>query len=223
MMGDERIDDLIAASSVGAGLADIKARGIDAHLVDLDAEMCPHPKIVPINKDWARCTTCGDSTFPLSAFASGEDVAPKKKRKKSASPTSFTLKECAKRGWIAGVVERFVRFPPPGHKVDLFGVIDIVAIAPSASPAMPSLKPGATIGIQATTNTGGQHSKHRMKILAEPRARAWVEAGNRLELWSWSKRVVRNRDGSKAKRPSWTLRVETYEDMVAAQDDRKGA
>ena len=33
------IKELIAKSSIGAGLADIKARGIDAHLVDLDREM----------------------------------------------------------------------------------------------------------------------------------------------------------------------------------------
>ena len=32
---------LIARSSIGAGLADIKARGIDAHLVDLEREMTP--------------------------------------------------------------------------------------------------------------------------------------------------------------------------------------
>jgi hypothetical protein len=34
-------DDLLARSSIGAGLADIKARGIDAHLADLEREMIP--------------------------------------------------------------------------------------------------------------------------------------------------------------------------------------
>jgi len=33
-----KIDDLIARSSIGAALADIKARGIDAHLVDLERQ-----------------------------------------------------------------------------------------------------------------------------------------------------------------------------------------
>ena len=33
------INALIAKSSIGAALADIKARGIDAHLVDLEREM----------------------------------------------------------------------------------------------------------------------------------------------------------------------------------------
>jgi hypothetical protein len=35
------ITELIAKSSIGAALADIKERGIDAHLVDLEAEMKP--------------------------------------------------------------------------------------------------------------------------------------------------------------------------------------
>jgi hypothetical protein len=34
-------DELIAKSSIGAAIADIKARGIDAHLVDLEREMNP--------------------------------------------------------------------------------------------------------------------------------------------------------------------------------------
>jgi len=34
-------DGLIAKSSIGAAIADIKARGIDAHLVDLEREMNP--------------------------------------------------------------------------------------------------------------------------------------------------------------------------------------
>lgn len=35
------IGEMIAESSIGAGLADIKERGIEAHLVDLDREMGP--------------------------------------------------------------------------------------------------------------------------------------------------------------------------------------
>jgi hypothetical protein len=36
-----KIDELIANSSVGAALADVKVRGIDAHLADLEREMRP--------------------------------------------------------------------------------------------------------------------------------------------------------------------------------------
>jgi hypothetical protein len=36
-----KIDDLIAKSSIGAALADVKTRGIDAHLIDLDRDLHP--------------------------------------------------------------------------------------------------------------------------------------------------------------------------------------
>jgi hypothetical protein len=37
----EDFDALIARSSIGAAIADVKARGIDAHLADLAREMTP--------------------------------------------------------------------------------------------------------------------------------------------------------------------------------------
>jgi hypothetical protein len=37
----EDFDALIARSSIGAAIADVKARGIDAHLADLAREMSP--------------------------------------------------------------------------------------------------------------------------------------------------------------------------------------
>jgi hypothetical protein len=40
----EDFEVLIARSSIGAAIADIKARGIDAHLVDLEREMTPRWK-----------------------------------------------------------------------------------------------------------------------------------------------------------------------------------
>ncbi len=37
----EDFEGLIARSSIGAAIADIKERGIDAHLIDLEREMSP--------------------------------------------------------------------------------------------------------------------------------------------------------------------------------------
>lgn len=142
-------------------------------------------------------------TVPTVQFA---EVVTGKKRRKSTSPTARTLAECRKRGWVAQNVEQFVRFPPPGHRLDLFGVIDIVAVVPVAAVAAACLK--RTIGIQATASAA-HHAHRRDKILAEPRAREWVDAGNGLELWSWSQR------GAKGKRKLWQLRVETYAEMQA--------
>lgn len=133
--------------------------------------------------------------------------APPKKRKKSTPLNARTLAELRKRGWTAQVVER--RLPRTFTTVDLFGVIDIVAIAPPFDKdgnGWP--EPGAIVGIQACA--GGDHATRRAKILAEPRAQEWIDAGGRLELWSWSKR------GAAGKRKLWTLRVETYAEMRRA-------
>lgn len=150
--------------------------GCSIGMVDRSAQ-CPHPE--------------GDPEGP----------APKKKRKSSSTYNSRTLGECRKRGWVAGVVERRIPFPRPrGTTLDLFGVIDVVALDLSAPVGQ------RTVGIQTTSGgTGGSLAPHRAKILAEPRAKQWVEAGNRLELWTWAKQGARG----KAKR--WTLRVERFE------------
>jgi hypothetical protein len=104
------------------------------------------------------------------------------------TPSARTLAECRRRGWIAQVVEQTV--PRTFVKRDLFSIIDIVAVGERS-----------IIGIQATS---GSNSAPRVtKILAEPRALRWLQAGARLEVWSWSKR------GARGKRKTWTLRVET--------------
>lgn len=141
-------------------------------------------------------------------------LEPKAKRRKAKSPTQRTLDELRKRGWTAQVVER------PWNKfskvtLDLFGVIDLVAIVPCT--ASGGVSNGAILGIQATS--GSNHASRRTKILAEPRAKEWVDAGGRLELWTWSQRVAYKANGSKAMRPAWTLRVETYAEMVAAASE----
>lgn len=129
-------------------------------------------------------------------------AAQSKRRAKSTSPTQRTLAECRKRGWTAQVVERWN--PHAKVRVDLFGVIDVVAITPRDGSRHPQL-----IGIQACA--GASHATRRDKILAEERARMFVEASCRLELWSWSQR------GASGKRKLWTLRVETYGEMVAGK------
>lgn len=130
------------------------------------------------------------------------ELTPKKKRRRGTSPTARTLAECRKRGWTAQVVERWSQYAR--KTLDLFGVIDVVAIVPrEAGPrALVGIPQGAILGIQTTSDA--HHSDRRAKILAEPRARAWVKAGGRLELWSWSKR------GDRGKRKLWSLRVEAF-------------
>lgn len=89
------------------------------------------------------------------------------------SPTSRTLRQLRREGAIAGVVERYNHHCHTRH--DLFGFIDIVAIA------------GTTIGIQACCT--GDIRKRERKIKGECKdfARRWLEAGNRIQIWGWKK------------------------------------
>jgi len=137
-----------------------------------------------------------------SIIADLETESAPKKRTKPTSPTKRTLAECRKRGWTAQVVERWNQHARV--RVDLFGVIDLVAIVPPINPLVPPVAgdPSGILGIQACA--GASHAARRDKILAEPRARQWVVAGGRLELWSWSKR------GERGKRKLWTLRIEAF-------------
>jgi len=101
------------------------------------------------------------------------------------SPTSRSLVECRKRGWIAQVVERWN--PHARVRQDLFSVIDIVAITPTG-----------ILGIQACAGTS--HAARVAKVVAEPRVRAWLGAGARLAVWSYAKR------GARGELKRWQLR-----------------
>jgi hypothetical protein len=113
----------------------------------------------------------------------------------SISPTQRTLKEARLRGYEVQVVERWN--PHAKVRVDLFGVIDLVAITAAEQLGC---EPMRILGIQACA--GGSHATRRAKILAEPRAKQWIEAGGLLSIWSWAKQ------GARGKRKTWTLRIE---------------
>lgn len=127
---------------------------------------------------------------------------PKKKRKKAKSPTARSLEELRKRGYICQVVEH--RIPKSFVTVDFIGCIDIIAF-----------RDGEIVGVQATSDSGGNHSARRHKILAEPRARKWLEAGGKLWLWSWAQR------GAAGERKLWTLRFEpiTLDDFASSEGE----
>lgn len=118
------------------------------------------------------------------------------------TPTARTLAECRKRGWLAQVVEKWN--PHARIRQDLFGCIDILAVVPRREFLGLHdewfVERSRIVGIQACA--GSSHAARRTKALAEPRLRAWIEAGGRFEVWSWAKQGGRN------KRKTWTLRTE---------------
>jgi hypothetical protein len=79
---------------------------------------------------------------------------------------------------------------PAGNRRDAFGFIDIIAIDTDA-----------IVAIQACTSGRKEHFE---KIIANEFALPWLQAGGRIELWSWSKIKVKR--GGKAMR--WAPKVE---------------
>jgi len=86
------------------------------------------------------------------------------------------------------IVERWN--PHARKRVDLFNVIDIVAVTSTS-----------TIGVQVTSGSG--HAARRTKCEAEKLFWVWLQCdGRRFVVWSWSKR------GARGKRKLWTARLE---------------
>lgn len=114
------------------------------------------------------------------------------------SPTQRCLADLKKSGATCQVVERWCAFSR--RRIDLFGFVDILAM----------IGPFLT-AIQVTS--GANHAARRTKLLADDRSRAWLETGNRIEIWSYSK------CGARGKRKLWTCRKEVIvlADYLAAR------
>lgn len=95
--------------------------------------------------------------------------------------TERTLALLRAGGWECQVVEKWQAFAK--KRIDLFGIIDIVAVCP-----------GKILGVQSTSY--GQRKKHMDKIMAEARTKKWLDAGGLLWLVSWKKRKIKR--GGKA-------------------------
>lgn len=112
------------------------------------------------------------------------------------SPTQRSLKHLRAAGYTAGVTEKWVNWPPPGHRVDLFGFVDILAVGP-----------GETIAVQACA--GSSAAARVSKILAEPRFLAVKQAGWKVVVHAWRKA------GARGKRKLWDLREIVVEPETA--------
>jgi hypothetical protein len=114
-----------------------------------------------------------------------------------SSPTQRSLDYLRKNGAIAGIVERYNQYSRKRN--DLFGFIDIVAIQLDHT----------ILGVQCTS--ASNHAARVAKILSaecNDAALRWLLAGAQLQVMSWSKRITKKKDGSKAKVGRWTVRIE---------------
>ena len=99
---------------------------------------------------------------------------------------------------VCGIVERWLAHAGPhGVRQDLFGFIDIIALAPGT---------GKNIGIIGIQSCGNSFAEHYRKITnsdCTENVIHWLSAGGRCELWAWRK--VKVKRGGKAMR--WAPRV----------------
>lgn len=105
------------------------------------------------------------------------------KKKKSKLPGQRTMEAMRKHGWVCGVVERWN--PHVMIRQDLFGFADIIAIGKGI------------IAVQATSGGGSGSSNFNArirKILAEHRAKIWLQSGGRIQVWSWKKGTLNGRE-----------------------------
>lgn len=106
-----------------------------------------------------------------------------------SSPTSRSLAALKADGWHCAVVEKFVRFPPPGHRVDAFGFIDILCF-----------RSDEVLAVQATS--GSKVSARISKIRLIPAADFWLQSPTRrLFVQGWAKR------GKRGERKTWSCRT----------------
>lgn len=115
------------------------------------------------------------------------------------TPTARTLARLRKDGWTVDKVEWH---DPRTHRThDLFNCIDILA-----------LKGKETLGVQATA---GRHTSHRMeKMAGTPEMIAWLDAGHRLEIWSWRQLKLKRGESATVWEPQIT--IVTFELLLPA-------
>ena len=110
------------------------------------------------------------------------------------SPTQRTIRALKEQGMICAVVEKFnPHVGEHGIRIDLFGIIDILALDPIRG----------VIGIQACSQSSALHIR-KIKEERTQETIDWLSTpGTKLEVWCWRKLKLKR--GSKALR--WTPRV----------------
>ncbi len=120
------------------------------------------------------------------------------------SPVQRTIRALKEQGREAWIVEKWNAYAGEhGKRVDMFNIIDIVALDPQRG----------VIGIQSCAGSG--FSEHYRKLTEEKAQESinWLSTpGTKLEIWAWRK--VKLKRNGKAMR--WSARVEevTIGDIV---------
>jgi hypothetical protein len=119
------------------------------------------------------------------------------------SPTQRSLEHARARGWSAGVVERWLE--APGIRKDLWGCIDLIVLDDQPRPILVQACAGsshAARAAKARLTISGAEAKTTTEKDNARALQKWLMRGDRIEVWSWSKR------GARGKRKLWELRRE---------------
>lgn len=115
-------------------------------------------------------------------------------------PTARTLEELRKRGWSAGVVERWKpgfredkktgakELIPYGTRVDFLGFADILALDGQ----------GGYLAIQACA--GASLAARLHKAMDVPELKDHLAQGNRFQVWGWREIWVKSKGGASQRR-----------------------
>lgn len=110
------------------------------------------------------------------------------------TPTQRTLKYLRDLGYRAEVVEKFNSHTK--RRNDLFGFGDVLAI-----------KPGCTVLVQVTSGSNGAARVRKIVEERTEEARDWLAAGNEIEVHAWRKLAAYRKDGTRAKRDQWDVKL----------------
>ncbi len=118
------------------------------------------------------------------------------------SPTQRTIRSLKEQGFECQIVEKWNSFAAThGKRIDLFGIIDIIALDPV----------NGVLGIQSCGQAFSEHYK-KLTIEKANESLNWLRTpGTKLQLWGWRK--VKLHRGGKAERWAARIREITVKDI----------
>lgn len=113
------------------------------------------------------------------------------------TPSQRSLKLLKDQGYLAQVVERYNMYARV--RIDLFGIIDIVAIHPNKK---------GVLGIQTTSASNFSARLHKAEIIMA--LKIWLKAGNEFVIHGWGLK------GARGKRKTYQLNSKSFtlEDLI---------
>jgi len=110
------------------------------------------------------------------------------------SPTQRSLKYLRERGFTVAITEHWNHYTQ--RRMDLFGFGDLLAVGN-----------GCIILVQTTSGANTAARITKIKTECRDAAIAWLNAGGQFEVHGWRELVKRNKDGTKAVRGKWEVKL----------------